>query len=126
MGQLCDDDCTVVLTKNKLSVIKDKEIFLSGTQNRKDDLWDIPIWKIKITPDNFEKPPTHLAMYKSRQIQNMLKNKFKGNKMTALIQKIQPPKLCPFSTASHHIDNVLVQRCAHLICLQQNRDNKIS
>ena len=125
MIHLCDDDCMVVLTKNKLSVIKDKEILLSGTQNRKDDLWDIPIWKRKITPENFQKRQTHPAMYESRKIQNLLKNKLKGNKMTAMIQKIRPLKPHPFFTALHHIDNVLLQRRAHLVCLQ-DRDNKIS
>ena len=43
MGQLCDDDCTVILQPETLQVIKDDAVILTGTRNHTDGLWDIPI-----------------------------------------------------------------------------------
>ena len=134
MGQLCDDDCTVVLRKHDLSVIKNEEIIIRGTRNRTDDLWDIPIRKrtrttVKknITADNFQNPLTHPGMYESRQINNLLKNNiFNGHNITAPIQKIRPPKPRPPSTAPHHIENVSIKRCAHLVHVQHDEDIKMA
>ena len=67
MGQLCDDDCLVVLSKKKLAAIKDNKIVLKGTRNKKDGLWDIPIYKTDITESNYEEPTTHSGMYMARQ-----------------------------------------------------------
>ena len=44
MGQLCDDDCLVGLSKKKVVVIKNNKIILEGTRNKTDNLWDIPIY----------------------------------------------------------------------------------
>ena len=65
MGQLCDDDCLVILSKKKLAVVKNNKIVLQGTRNKKDDLWDIPIYKKNITEANFESPKTHSGLYLS-------------------------------------------------------------
>ena len=43
LGQLCDDDCTVLLNKNKLYAVKDDKVLLHGDRNHQDGLWDIPI-----------------------------------------------------------------------------------
>ena len=43
LGQLCDDNCFVVLTKKKLYVCKDKQLLLQGYRNQDDGLWDITI-----------------------------------------------------------------------------------
>ena len=41
IGQLCDDDCNVELTKKELIANKNETIILRGKQNRSDGLWDI-------------------------------------------------------------------------------------
>jgi hypothetical protein len=43
IGQLCDDNCLVVFDKEQLRVFKNHECILTGTRNRTDGLWDIPI-----------------------------------------------------------------------------------
>ena len=52
LGQICDDDCTVILDKKNLVAIKDKnvnctfenkDIIFKGYRNNIDRLWDIPI-----------------------------------------------------------------------------------
>ena len=65
LGQLCDDNCTVLLDKKKLNVYKNNQVVLKGYRNPNDGLWDIPIVS-NITPDNYLMPPTHSAMYSSR------------------------------------------------------------
>ena len=62
LGQLCDDDCKVLLDKKELNVYKDDEVLLKGYRNPTDGLWDIPIVQ-NIIPDNFVMPKTHAAMY---------------------------------------------------------------
>ena len=41
LGQLCDDDCKVLLDKKSLFVIKKDELILRGYRNKEDLLWDI-------------------------------------------------------------------------------------
>ena len=44
LGQLCDDNCSVHLSKHKLVAIKDNKILLQGTRSKSGDgLWDIPL-----------------------------------------------------------------------------------
>jgi hypothetical protein len=43
LGQLCDDDCIAIFTKQKMHVCKNKMCVLSGTRNHTDGLWDIPL-----------------------------------------------------------------------------------
>ena len=44
LGQLCDDNCTVVLNKEKLFAIKNDRVVLRGERSKSGDgLWDIPI-----------------------------------------------------------------------------------
>ena len=74
-GQLCDDNCTVVLTKQNLIAAKnndidinvvDHDIIIKGTRNQKDGLYDIPISTLQGTTDpyfltapNFKMPKLH-------------------------------------------------------------------
>jgi len=57
LGQICDDNCSVLLNKNKLYAVKDDDItynfdrnnfILEGSRNPNDGLWDIPLHKRKI------------------------------------------------------------------------------
>jgi hypothetical protein len=44
LGQLCDDDCEIILNKKKLYAMKKNKIILQGTRSTNGDgLWDIPI-----------------------------------------------------------------------------------
>ena len=42
-GQLCDDDCQVLLDKDECRVTKANNLVMHGTRNKTDGLWDIPI-----------------------------------------------------------------------------------
>ena len=44
LGQLCDDDCDILLNKKKMYVIKDKLLILQGTRNNLDGLRDVPVY----------------------------------------------------------------------------------
>ena len=68
LGQLCNDDCEVLLSKKKLVVTKNNKQILHGDRNKSDGLWDIKIsyyeaYKIKLQSNNFINPPTHASMY---------------------------------------------------------------
>ena len=70
LGQICDDSCTVLLNKEKLYALKDKnitynfnkkDVLIEGTRNKVDNLWDIPItndrYKKTIMENNYISPP---------------------------------------------------------------------
>ena len=68
LGQLCDDDCRVILGKKKLYVEKDNKLVLEGHRYLTDGLWDIPIpyydvYKKTVHTNNHIQPPTHMAIY---------------------------------------------------------------
>jgi len=65
LGQLCDDGCDVLLHKNNLYAMKDKEIILKGFRNKTDGLWDIPVAKTSLQSDHFKIPQAHAALYLS-------------------------------------------------------------
>jgi hypothetical protein len=44
-GQLCDDNCEVLLRKQNCYVVKNKKIILQGRRNPYDKFWDINIPK---------------------------------------------------------------------------------
>ena len=52
IGQSCNDNCNVLLSKKNTYAIKQNEIILEGTRNHFDGLWDILVTKKKIIPDN--------------------------------------------------------------------------
>ena len=66
IGQLCDDNCTVLLNKRKLLAIKEKQVILEGSRNYSDGLWDITIYKTNIQDSNYFTPKIHLSIYPSR------------------------------------------------------------
>ena len=66
MGQLCDDGCDVLFNAQRLIVIKNEKIVLQGMRNRRDNLWDIPIQKRKISPPNYQLPALRHAIYRKK------------------------------------------------------------
>ena len=42
IGQLCDDDCIAIFSKNDLNIFKNKKLVLQGKRNKTDGLWDVP------------------------------------------------------------------------------------
>ena len=66
IGWLYDNDCNVLLNKNKLYVFKQSKLILEGTMNTSDGLSDVPIQKQKMTNKNYVLPVAHLSMYKNR------------------------------------------------------------
>ena len=42
LGQLVDDSCVILLTKNHLNVFRNFESIIQGVRNTQDRLWDIP------------------------------------------------------------------------------------
>ena len=63
LDQFSDYECDILLSKKKMYVIKDNELILQGTRKKLDGLWDIPVYKIEITTDNFKTPKTNAALY---------------------------------------------------------------
>ena len=66
LGQLCDDDCIVLLHKKVLLAIKNKEVILQGIRNPIDQLWDIPVSKEIITEGNYPMPSIYPGIYPTR------------------------------------------------------------
>ena len=46
---MCDDNYTVVLSKNHLTTIKEGKILLQGVRSSQDGLWDIPLQPLAST-----------------------------------------------------------------------------
>ena len=60
IGQLCDENCDVLLSKSHLIVIGNNMIILEETRNPYDKLWDTPVKKQKISQQNLT---TYIALY---------------------------------------------------------------
>ena len=71
LGQLCDDDCTVVLEKRKMLVVKNNDIILRGARNQQDGLWDIPIQKTQLQSDKYRNPAQHGFLYFIRKTDSL-------------------------------------------------------
>ena len=63
LGQLCNDDCEILLNKTTILAIKNKKVILRGTRNPNDKLWDIPIQKREATNKNYTMPLIHPVIY---------------------------------------------------------------
>ena len=50
LGQLCDDDCTIALSKSDMKVYKNNNLILKGIRNITDGLWDVQITPRKLPP----------------------------------------------------------------------------
>ena len=95
--QLCDDDCHIILDKKRLTAVKNNKIIHKGVRNPTDGLWDIPVGKTHISPQNYDLSPA-IGIYKS----------VRQNKKLPLIKlKNQAP-------ARHHIPHDF-QRLNYLI-----------
>ena len=68
MGQLCDDGCDVHFNEHALIVMKNKKVVMRGIRNRRDNLWDIPIQKRTISPQNYALPVHRPALHKKLTI----------------------------------------------------------
>ena len=103
LGQLCDDNCKVILDKKELNVYKDEQVLLKGYRNSKDGLWDIPITTDTIS-SNFEMPPTHPGMYSNR-----VKRRLPSNNTAPTIKynKMKPNKL---NSAAHSFPSINLQQ----------------
>ena len=62
LGQLCGEDCTVVLN-TKLYAIKEDEVILQGQRNFTDGLLDIPIQKTILQEENYMILELHCCTY---------------------------------------------------------------
>ena len=117
MGQLCDDDCLVVLSKKKLAVVKNNKIVLRGTRNKKDDLWDIPIYKRSITDSNFESPKTHSGLYLSPTVQK--------ENISPLRTVTRPPKPRQTNSARRYNINLMsIPQCDTILKKQHKIDER--
>ena len=68
IGQLCDDNCKVLLTKKKLYAIKEVEIILEGTRNLNNGLWHILIQKKTVTSEMYVTPNIYPVIYPALNI----------------------------------------------------------
>ena len=59
IGQLADDGCTTHIDEDTLQVKKNGNIILRGTRNKRDNLYDIPIYKTVLHEENYVTPPLH-------------------------------------------------------------------
>ena len=117
MGQLCDDDCLVVLSKKKLAAVKDNKIVLEGTRNKKDGLWDIPIYKTTLTESNYKAPKTHSGMYHSQKKEHEVNN--------AVMTIPRPPKPRKNRTAgTYHMNLLSATRYDRIIEQQKKLDDR--
>ena len=66
LGQICGDGCAILLDKQRLTAFKDNQIVLQGIRNPHDKLWDIPVTKQTISPDNYALPSIHPSIYPQR------------------------------------------------------------
>ena len=113
LGQLCDDNCNVLLTKTHLYVIKNKKIILTGTRNINDGLWDIPIQR-KIN-NNYKIPPSHSAMYAAQ-------SNTKCNSITMPVQVTQTKQ--QYKSNTFDVNSIRNTKWDYILQQQVQRDNK--
>ena len=61
LGQICDDDCIVHLTKSHLYVFKNNKLLLTGFRNQRDGLWDVPLPQQRLITPSSPSYPHHSA-----------------------------------------------------------------
>ena len=79
LGQLCDDDCHIILNKTHLTAVKNNNIILQGVRNPSDGLWDIPVQKTQMSSQNFNLPPPNAGMYKRANKKHIVSPVIKTN-----------------------------------------------
>ena len=80
LGQLCDNNCQVILDKQQLKVIKEQKIILQGIRNTIDGLWDIPIKSNYVMPSGHPGLCTPINNKLSQPYQSTIKKKVTSNK----------------------------------------------
>ena len=76
LGQLCDDNCTVVLTKGTLCAIKNDKIVLTGHRSTSGDgLWDIPIpqHSSPVAPSPIPSPALNVIIRKDTATRDLIR-----------------------------------------------------
>ena len=43
LGQLCNDNCKIILNKKDMKIYKEKKLIMKGIRNKSDSLWNMPI-----------------------------------------------------------------------------------
>ena len=84
LGQICDDNCTILLDNKKLVAAKTKnvtfnvkpdDIIMEGYRNPIDGLYDIPILKTTIQHNNFQMPSIHVNRAINQVVSNKIEHK---------------------------------------------------
>ena len=84
LGQLCDDNCEVILTKEKLTAYKGKHKILEGTRSTSGDgLWDIPISLPQLKPSPLTVPTQKPSFNNINHIKPSLNVILRTNKKSA-------------------------------------------
>ena len=79
LGQLCDDDCTVILDKRKLRALKNNEVILEGSRSTSGDgLWDIPLPQPprnvpRACPTNITAPSMNVILRKNQPSKDLVR-----------------------------------------------------
>ena len=68
LGQLADDNCTILLNKTQLKVFKSCQCIINGHRNTTDGLWDIPLHNSKFPSIH----KSNIIIPKQQNIQHML------------------------------------------------------
>ena len=111
LGQLCDDDCVILLNKKELLAIKNKEVLLKGYRNPIDRLWDIPVCKNTISRKNYPMPNIHPGLYPTKIIKEVLPSKTNNKKISSNdIFKQELSKFCDI--IDHNILDNFLQKSA--------------
>ena len=70
LGQLADDNCTIILNKKFIYVLKNFKCILSGHRNLTDGLWDIPLHN----PSYLNAKKLNVIISKQQNISKMLQH----------------------------------------------------
>ena len=100
IGQLCDDDCLALFTKEKVFIFKQNKLLLQGKRNFFNGMWTIPvpIQSVSVPSPN---TLTKTKLKTTLQVHNVLHNKNHQNfskvvnKLKYLLQHVHNIKLMP-------------------------------
>ena len=102
MGQLCDDNCNVLLTKTNMYAIKKDDLVLRGVRNPRDGLWDIPIPTTINNSPQPKLPPAHPALYQLSLRKTVLPSRsgYNNKKLTQHVTNV------PINSLPTHLQNM--------------------
>ena len=112
LGQLCDDNCTILLNKQQMIAVKNNKIILEGVRNRHDGLWDIPVPKHNITTQCCIQPNIHAVLHQKSKHEVKHDNKPPPTKS---ISTLLPPHLQNLGELASTIDleNAITHQLIH-------------